>query len=145
MRDARRLEPPSPVEPEDAGRGETQILIAGGIGGTEIRGAPEIHSTDPLKDARREKLEDPSPAQLKGRTLRGNRNTSPESPQDADEGDPRMRGRHNRKMQAPGATRTLIAKLDGTINDPMSCKDTRKRQGLRSLAFSFSADSGRLR
>jgi len=54
MRDARRLEPPSPVEPEDAGRGETQILIAGGIGGTEIRGAPEIHSTDPLKDARRE-------------------------------------------------------------------------------------------
>jgi hypothetical protein len=26
-----------------------------------------------------------------------------------------MRGRHNRKMQAPGATRTLIAKLDGTI------------------------------
>jgi len=30
-------------------------------------------------------------------------------------GDPRMRDRHNRKMQDTGETRSLIAKLDGTV------------------------------
>jgi hypothetical protein len=42
MRDSRKLDDPSPAEPEDAGSGATRSLIGGGAGGAKIWGNPEI-------------------------------------------------------------------------------------------------------
>jgi hypothetical protein len=64
MRDSRRLEDPSPVQPEDAGAGETRSLIAGETGGARMRGNPETRpkgTPKGMRDSRQ--LEDPPPAQ----------------------------------------------------------------------------------
>jgi hypothetical protein len=76
-----------------------------------------------MRDARQ--LEDASPAQLKsappGATweMRSRRSWKMQP-----RGNPGMRNRHNRKTEEPGKPGTWVTRLDGTIDDPMSCKGT---------------------
>ncbi len=44
-------------------------------------------------------------------------------------GNPKLRGRRDRKTRGDEETRIPITRLDGTIDDPMSCKGTQKAPG----------------
>jgi hypothetical protein len=64
---------------------------------------------------------EPSPAQLKGGRSEATRGDSPpESPEDATAGQPEGARLAHPEDAGTGATRGLIARLDGTIDDPMS-------------------------
>ena len=64
---------------------------------------------------------EPSPAQLKGGRGEATRGDSPpESPEDATAGQPEGARLAHPEDAGTGATRGLIARLDGTIDDPMS-------------------------
>jgi len=52
MRDSRRLEDPSPAEPEDAETGATRGLIGRRDRDSGTAGQPEVPVPDELKDAR---------------------------------------------------------------------------------------------
>ncbi len=64
-----------------------------------------------------------------GRTCPGRPggDTPPESPEHAEVGQPADAKPAHPEDAVAGATWGLIARLDGTINDPMSCKGTQKK------------------
>jgi hypothetical protein len=73
---------------------------------------------------------EPSPAQLKGGRSEATRGDSPpESPEDATAGQPEGARLAHPEDAGTGATRGLIARLDGTIDDPMSYAASMQESG----------------
>jgi hypothetical protein len=78
-----------------------------------------------MRDSRQ--LEYPSQGTAEGRASKetqqwATRKPSPEAPAKHPRGNPRMSGRHGRRMRDRWRHRSQITRLDGTIDDPMTCK-----------------------
>ena len=108
MQDLGRLGCSTQAELKDQRFGATRNSTLSAAERCEIRGDSKLKSPGQLKDVR----------------CGATRSTSPDTPRDADAGQPAEAGAAHPEDPGAGATRSLIARLDGTMHDSMSCKGT---------------------